>query len=173
MRRWAIIKRKPGGAAVRPCEEEQLARRDSHVWPNHDLTPAAAAATYTTSSQVVQHTGEGRDEMEDLERTSSCIPGLCILHLQVQPRWLLFDLTIVCWHLYCYPLVAGVLWGIGFLAIWEQKEGIGAPFIGTLPSTYPPVEPAGYWQKPLLTQKVRIYCLLLPVGLKELLLLNI
>ena len=62
---------------------------------NHDLTPAttaaAAAAIYTASRQVVQPTEEGRDEMEDLEHTSSCIPGLCILHLQAQPRWLLFD----------------------------------------------------------------------------------
>ena len=67
--------------------------------------------------------------------------SIMLLHLQVQPRWLLSDFTIVCWHLYCYPLAAGVLKGIGFLAIWDQKVGIGAPFIGTLPSTYPPVEP--------------------------------
>ena len=56
-------------------------KKGSHVWLNQDLTTAAAAVaattTYATSSQVDQHTGEGRDEMEDLERTSSCIPGLC------------------------------------------------------------------------------------------------
>ena len=61
----------------------------------HDLTPAttaaAAAAIYTDSRQDVQPTEEGRDEMEDLEHTGSCFPGLCILHLQVKPRWLLFD----------------------------------------------------------------------------------
>ena len=45
------------------------------------------------------------------------------------------------WHLYCDPPAAGVLWGIGFLAIWDQKEGIGATFIGAFPSTYSPVEP--------------------------------
>ena len=61
----------------------------------HDLNPAttaaAAAAIYRDSRQAAQPTEEGRDEMESLEHTGSYIPGLCILHLQVQPRWLLFD----------------------------------------------------------------------------------
>ena len=56
-------------------------KKGSHVWLNQDLTNAAAAvaaaATYTTSSQVDQHTGEGRVEMEDLQRTGSCFTVLC------------------------------------------------------------------------------------------------
>ena len=101
-------------------------------------------------AKIDQHTAEGReDEMEDLVRTSSYIPGLCYYKIYSSTKYSRGGYSSTTpwlrWHLYCYPPAAGVLWGIGFLAIWDQKVGIGTPFIGAYPSTYSPVEPAGSW----------------------------
>ena len=74
-------------------------------------------------SQDYHHTGQRREiEWELHVRTSPYITGLCFfIHYKLQPRWLLSVYTVVRWLLYFYPLVAGILRGKGFLAIWDQK----------------------------------------------------
>ena len=113
------------------------------------LTSAAAAdaAAAAAASQDYPHTGQRREiELEHHARTSSYFTGLCFfIHCKLQPRWLLYVCTVVRWLLYFHPLATGILKGKGFLVIWDQKEAQGASFIGTFPSTYSQVEPAGFW----------------------------
>ena len=133
---------------MRPCCRRNAGKKVVFVWLYPDFT--AAAAAYATFSQDYHHTAERREyELEHQVRTSSYITGLCFYKLYSSTKYSRGGYSSTSpwlrWHLYCYPLAAGILRGKGFLAIWDQKAGIGAPFIGTLPSTYSPVEPAGFW----------------------------